>query len=309
MTGNMNSKKIAVILGLAGVLLIGAVSAAGNFGDPEQVGVNVTTLDATSITPNSATLRAKLTSLDSSYDGAVIFWNYTNKNTGEEYKGPAAFTNQTGETVNYSQEGLKPNKVYNFEAYVEPYEQGVTDSEINTADRILSRPTFDEPNAENTVSKFIKKIESSWTQKSLSDGESPEIKPYYLVSVKGAGGGGSNDWNYGEEGGESTFGPASAYGGNRGDQGSHSGADGDCGGYNSTDVQETIGIIEGTDCGGSSGGSGAETGGDGGNGGYVKALISNPDSNSITASVGNGGSGGGGASSGSDGSITVWIPP
>jgi hypothetical protein len=138
MTSNMNPKKIAVILGLAGVLLIGAVSAAGNFGDPEQVGVNVITLDATSITPNSATLRAKLTSLDSSYEGAVIFWNYTNKNTGEEYKGPAAFTNQTGETMQYTQRGLSSNKIYSFESYSRPLNKENSKS-INSFSEVTTR--------------------------------------------------------------------------------------------------------------------------------------------------------------------------
>jgi hypothetical protein len=130
----------------------------------------------------------------------------------------------------------------------------------------------------------------------------------YVAELKGGGGGGGDDntvpfseTGSGQDGGDTTFHQSVAEGGEGGPK-NGSASDGG-GGVSSPDVPISI-----TTGGGGSGGGGASAPG-GGDGGFVKALIVNPNRQSLSLFVG--GIGNGGANDGGDGeggSATIFTP-
>jgi hypothetical protein len=285
-----NTEKKTVILGVLGLTLLtgAAVTAStiitGNT-QPDGHELNATTLSPVQVTPTEAEFRANLTDLDSIYDAALIKWNYTNTDTGETFKGPANIAFQEGETVKSLQPNLNASQQYSIETYTEPV--------IWEDDRLVDNFKLE-----------ILNEERGWNRIILNDGESPPISKVYLAVIEGAGGGGHQRY-YGiaEEGGNSEFGGAIAYGG-------EPGLDGNDGSPGGTSINsENVSPLNLSIGGGAKGGPGY---GEGGNGGKVEAIIKNFGQNRLTATVGSGGSGAGEDKSeydGSDGDVTVWVPP
>jgi hypothetical protein len=133
----------------------------------------------------------------------------------------------------------------------------------------------------------------------------PTDSPMYIAELSGGGGGGTSSFygNYdpGTDGSDTTFHETTAGGGDAG-----GGSDGSDGGFtvNSPDI-----LINGSNFGGADGGYGGGQGGDGGNGGFVKALIMNPDQQTLSLNIGNGGSSTDPqAGDGDNGSATIFTP-
>lgn len=88
--------------------------------NPDGYDLAVDTLDAQNINPTNATFRAQLSEKDDIYDAALIYWNYTDTQTGETYKGPVNIGLSQGETLKGTQIGLDQDTGYTVEAYSEP---------------------------------------------------------------------------------------------------------------------------------------------------------------------------------------------
>jgi hypothetical protein len=127
----------------------------------------------------------------------------------------------------------------------------------------------------------------------------------YVAELAGAGGGGGDrDFERnGDKGGDTIFNQSVGVGGDGG-QGSPS-ISGDDGGANVSSPDVLINEIVG---GGGNGGSGAGGGGNGGDGGFAKALICNPNRNTLSLSIGSGGIHAANAIDGEDGSATIFTP-
>jgi len=134
----------------------------------------------------------------------------------------------------------------------------------------------------------------------------PDNAPIYIAELRGGGGGDGDSANRenGTPGGDTTFHESTAEGGDGGIEGVSGKADSGNGISAPPDV--AIDAITG---GGASGGGGRQQQ-NGGDGGFVKALIMNPERDSLSLTVGNGGDGGPVNSSldGDDGSATIFTP-
>jgi hypothetical protein len=159
-------------------------------------------------------------------------------------------------------------------------------------------------------------VASSGTAVSVFEAESasgdnsvpgPNNAPIYIAQLSGAGGAGGDDSGQtvgsGSPGTDTTFHESLAEGGDGGDQNNFGTAPAGRGIANPPDV-----LINSVTGGGSAGGrdATAEAGGDGG---FVKALIMNPERDSLSLSIGNGGTTPGDfARDGEDGSATIFTP-
>jgi hypothetical protein len=133
----------------------------------------------------------------------------------------------------------------------------------------------------------------------------PDNAPIYIAELRGGGGGGGDTFNGGSggDGGDTTFHESTAEGGEGAIAGSDQTSPSGRGLANAPDV-----VISST-TGGGGDGKNNQKNGEGGDGGFVKALIMNPDRQSLSLTVGDGGSRGSRfVNPGGDGSATILTP-
>lgn len=113
-----------IFLTVFAALLISGVAVTANTvitnDNPDGYDLAVDTLNPENVNPTNATFRANLTEKDTIYDAAMIYWNYTDTQTGETYKGPVKIGYSQGEKINATQVGLDQDTGYTVEAYSEP---------------------------------------------------------------------------------------------------------------------------------------------------------------------------------------------
>lgn len=112
------------ILPITGLLLFSALIISGAMGQVStqnsgEYDLNVTTDPVSNVKETEATFQATVDQLDSNFDAALIYWNYS-VDSSLNQKGPANVALSQGETVSSLQSGLSPDTAYNVESYAEP---------------------------------------------------------------------------------------------------------------------------------------------------------------------------------------------
>ena len=112
--------------------------------------LNITTDPVTNIKETEATFQATVDVLDSNFDAALVYWNYSTDSSLNQ-KGPAdlAFTEEQVSTL---ASGLAPDTGYNVEAYAEP---------VVWNDETLGSNVAKKMDRQGLVSNFLSYIGSS----------------------------------------------------------------------------------------------------------------------------------------------------